>query len=72
MAPRFEKEHTLNAFRAFNNEATEGLIDNPMNECLGEAAAQLTRRGAVSNSYQRVSPALCRSRTASPWSGTSA
>jgi Zn-dependent M16 (insulinase) family peptidase len=24
--PKFEKEHTLNAFKAFTNEATEGLI----------------------------------------------
>lgn len=53
-SPKFEKEHTLNAFKAYNNEATEGLIDNPMNECIGEAAAQLTRKAAILNNYQRV------------------
>ncbi len=26
LGPKFEKDHTLNAFRAFNNEATEGLV----------------------------------------------
>jgi hypothetical protein len=54
LGPKFEKDHTLNAFRAFNNEATEGLVENPMNECLNEAAAQLHRTGALLNSYQRV------------------
>lgn len=55
----FKEDHTLNSFKAFSNESIESLIQNPMEECLAEAASGLTETATLFNSYQQVlSPSI--------------
>lgn len=56
MSPTLDQTHTLKAFRAFANESVEGLVQNPMGECLSEAASSLSLAASQHNAYQQVLP----------------
>jgi hypothetical protein len=63
LAPVFDKDHTTNTFKAFSNETVEGLIQNPMEECISEAASCISQAASRINSYKQVKYILFRSKT---------